>query len=640
MRSPLRWTTVRTTALASCLLLSASSTWAQQPQSKAATIGGFSIVGNSIVSAQQMFLGTETRVYIVDKTENNPTQINGHPAWAAEYATDTNQGRPMDIITNSFCAGGNVLGNGTWVNVGGNQAITYGGLQAASQTGGAPYDDPDGGQSIRLLDPCDDGSCDWQVHSDNAMSTRRWYPSVETLPDGSVIIIGGDDWGGFVNSADQNNPTYEFFPTQGAPIQLDILTTTLPVNLFPITFLMPSGVLFMQLNWATVMFDYVNGVTTNLDNVPDAVRTYPASAGTAILPMTPANNWTATVVMCGGTNLQSDQWTEDWDIAVYPASSSCVRITPDQSSSYTEDDALPEGRVMLSFVLLPNGKILGVNGANTGVAGYDNVSWAIGQSFADNPVLSPLMYDPSQPSGSRWVNDGLTASTVPRMYHSGAMLIADGSVLVSGSNPNADFTTGVKYSTEYRVEYFYPEYYNSQRPEPQGLPTTLTYGGAYFNVTLNATDLSNNMTNLANAQVVVIRTGFSTHALSMGQRFVQLNNTYTGNSDGSGVLHVSQMPPNAAILAPGPALIFVVVDGVPSIGKMVMVGNGQLGQQTMSAVVDLPPQSLPSKSDNTTDSSNSNNGNKNSSHGRDSSLVSSGTIVLLGVVSALVSALW
>ncbi len=394
------------------------------------------------------------------------------------------------------------------------------------------------------------------------------------------------------------------------------------------------------------MFDYVGGNIRTLDDVPDAVRTYPASAGTAILPLTPANNWTATVIMCGGTNIQSDQWTEDWNIAAFPASSSCVRITPDQSNSYTEDDALPEGRVMLSFVLLPNGKIFGVNGANTGVAGYDNVSWAIGQSFADNPVQTPLMYDPSQPQGSRWVNNGLTASTIPRMYHSGAMLIGDGSVLVSGSNPNADFTTGVKYSTEYRVEYFYPEYYNEQRPEPQGLPTTISYGGPYFNVTLSGTDLSNNMSNLATAEVVLIRTGFSTHALSMGQRFVQLNSTYTGNSDGSGVLHVSQMPPNAAILAPGPALLFVVVNGVPSMGKMVMVGSGQLGQQTMNAVVDLPPVlvSLAATAGNSTNSTNSNgsgdSGHKNSLHGRDSYLVLHGTSVLLGVLSALICSLW
>lgn len=53
----------------------------------------------------------------------------------------------MDIVTNSFCAGGNVLGNGTWLNVGGNQGVTFGGLTAPSQNGGGPYDDPDGGQS-------------------------------------------------------------------------------------------------------------------------------------------------------------------------------------------------------------------------------------------------------------------------------------------------------------------------------------------------------------------------------------------------------------------------------------------------------------------------------------------------------------
>ncbi len=39
------------------------------------------------------------------------------------------------------------MGDGTWLNVGGNQAVTYGGAAALLQTGGAPYDDPDGRQS-------------------------------------------------------------------------------------------------------------------------------------------------------------------------------------------------------------------------------------------------------------------------------------------------------------------------------------------------------------------------------------------------------------------------------------------------------------------------------------------------------------
>jgi hypothetical protein len=85
---------------------------------KAGKSNTFEVVGDSGVSAQQLFLGMPNQVFVVDKTERNPMQIAGHPAWATLYNTDTEKARGMDIITNSFCAGGNVLGNGTWLNVG------------------------------------------------------------------------------------------------------------------------------------------------------------------------------------------------------------------------------------------------------------------------------------------------------------------------------------------------------------------------------------------------------------------------------------------------------------------------------------------------------------------------------------------
>jgi hypothetical protein len=85
-------------------------------------------------------------VYIVDKTERNPVSVAGHPAWATEYDYNTNTFRTMDIETNSFCAGGNVLGNGTWVNVGGNQAVGPGGLNLGATN---PYGNGDGGKATR-----------------------------------------------------------------------------------------------------------------------------------------------------------------------------------------------------------------------------------------------------------------------------------------------------------------------------------------------------------------------------------------------------------------------------------------------------------------------------------------------------------
>ncbi|TCD68055.1 hypothetical protein EIP91_011600 [Steccherinum ochraceum] len=595
---------------ASPLVSAAAASTPGQPARQNAPIGQFEILGDSIVSAQQLFLGTPNKVYVIDKTEGNPDhpQIGDHPAWASEYDVNSNNGRAMDIVTNSFCAGGNVLGNGTWLNAGGNQAVTYGGQTASSQTGGGPYDDPDGGQSLRLLDPCDDGNCNWSIYGD--MTTRRWYPTLETLEDGSIIIIGGDMWGGFVNDAGQTNPTYEFFPsTGGAPIGSPLLDRTLPANLFPLTWLLPSGKLFMQANWGTAILDYKAQQEFQLPDMLHAVRTYPASAGTAMLPLTPANNWTATILFCGGTNLQPDQWKTNWNIAAFPASSSCVNITPDVSQNYNEDDDMLEARSMMNLVYLPDGRLFGVNGAGTGVAGYGNDSWAVGQSYADNAVMTPAIYDPSAPQGKRWSRDGLSASTVPRMYHSSAIILPDGAVMVTGSNPNSDYNVGpdVKFPTEYRVEKFYPSYYNQRRPEPQGLPSTLTYGGAYFNVTVSKDDLFGNTGNANNTKVVIVRGGFSTHAMNMGQRYLQLENSYTINLDGTATLHVSQVPPNPAILAPGPAhlsiitVLFVVVNGVPSIGVQVMIGSGQLGTQKTLAVAPLPAAgsvSAPSQASN------------------------------------------
>jgi Domain of unknown function (DUF1929) len=98
----------------------------------------------------------------------------------------------------------------------------------------------------------------------------------------------------------------------------------------------------------------------------------------------------------------------------------------------------------------------------------------------------------------------------------------------------------------------------------------------------------------------------------MGQRYVQLVNTYTGYSNNTALLHVSQIPPNPAILAPGPAFIFVVVNGVPSVGRQVMIGSGTLGTQQILAIGDLPASQIISNSSSTGGSGHSNHSNSGS----------------------------
>lgn len=154
--------------------------------------------------------------------------------------------------------------------------------------------------------------------------------------------------------------------------------------------------------------------------------------------------------------------------------------------------------------------------------------------------------------------------------------------------PNKDYTTA-QWGTKYSVERWYPAWFNKERPGTAGFPSTLSYGGNYWNIMLNTTDESI----VKSAKVNVIRGGFSTHAMSMGQRFLELSTSYTIDTDANTTtLHVSQMPPNAALFQPGPAMMFLVLDGVPSWGEYVMVGSGSIGTQPTAAAESLPDSSV------------------------------------------------
>ena len=93
----------------------------------------------------------------------------------------------------------------------------------------------------------------------------------------------------------------------------------------------------------------------------------------------------------------------------------------------------------------------------------------------------------------------------------------------------------------------------------------------------------------------------------MGQRYLELQSSFTAFTNHTAVLHVSQLPPNPALFAPGPALLFIVVDGVPSVGVQVMVGSGNIETQQM-----LPAANLPASQMLLQDSSNTKTGEKTS----------------------------
>ena len=373
-----------------------------------------------------------------------------------------------------------------------------------------------------------------------------------------------------------------------------------------------------------MLWDFNGNVETPLPDMPKHIaRVYPASGAVAMLPLTPDNNYTPTLLFCGGTDIPDDQWggyggplIDTW---LVPASKDCQRLTPEPTDgstvAYEQDDDMLEGRTMGQFILLPDGTALVINGALNGTAAYSlgtpNTPLGFmpaGPSLATGPVMTPVIYNPKAPKGSRWSRAGLSASLIPRIYHSTAILLPDASVLLAGSNPHPDVNLTAPYPTEYRADIFYPPYFSaSVRPAPTGMPTTLSYGGDYFNITIpksSYTGLANDAA--GNTTVVIQRGGFTTHAMNMGQRLMQLRNSYTVNKDGTITLHVAQLPPNPNIFQPGPALMFVNIQGIPSNGSYLIVGNGVVGTQPTGADSVLPASArLDSVSGGSTDGSSS-----------------------------------
>ncbi|KAJ6584865.1 glyoxal oxidase N-terminus-domain-containing protein [Mycena capillaripes] len=632
----------------------------------ASLAGTFADGGNTQVSAMMMFVGNDQKVYILDKAEGNEAQIDGHPAWGAVWDINTHAVQVMDVATNVFCASGMHLPNGSFATFGGNGAIGPGGnISSVKNPGGASgawdqtYQDFDGSQAIRILQPCTDADdftsakCTWFDKPDQlSMQKKRWYSAAEALGNGTIVLIGGFVNGGYINrnypntdptfSGGAAEPTYEFYPSNNQEPQImNFMVKTSGLNAYAHTFLLASGNLFVQANYSTMIWNPDSNTETDLPDMPgQVVRVYPASGGVAMLPLTPANNYQQTILFCGGSDMPDAAWgnyanpaINTWD---YPASKDCQRITPeptDGPAAYVADDPMLESRTMGQFIILPTGKLLMINGGNNGTAGYATATgqtpnagdMPFGMSLASGPVGTPAIYDPDAPAGSRWSNAGLQSSSIARLYHSSAILLPDASVLVAGSNPNVDVNTTTIFPTQYKAEIFYPPYFaTTTRPVPSGIPSKITYGGSSFDVTLPSSSYSGTgNAAAANTTVVLLRPGWTTHAMNMGQRYLQLNNTYTVNSDSSITLHVSQAPPNANLFQPGPAFVFVVVNGVPSNGTAVIVGSGNVEAQPTSDAAVLPPSvNLASASGSADGASTSSNG---SGTGTDSASTSTPT---------------
>jgi hypothetical protein len=72
--------------------------------------------GSTQLTALEAIVVSPTLLVVFDRVRGDPLQINGHQAWGAIWNTETNNVTAIDVLTDSFCASGGFLSNGTMVS--------------------------------------------------------------------------------------------------------------------------------------------------------------------------------------------------------------------------------------------------------------------------------------------------------------------------------------------------------------------------------------------------------------------------------------------------------------------------------------------------------------------------------------------
>jgi hypothetical protein len=362
------------------------------------------------------------------------------------------------------------------------------------------------------------------------------------MANGSILVIGGEE-----GSNGAPVPTLELLPYTGTPpLYMDWLERTDPNNLYPFVCVLPSGGIFVAYwNEARILDEDTFQTIKTLPNIPGAVnnelggRTYPLEGTAVLLPQRAPYTEPLGILICGGS-------TEGPSTAL----DNCVSIQPDAAEPEWVLERMPSQRVMPCIAPLPDGTYIIANGAHKGVAGF---------GLATDPNLNALLYDPRKPVGSRITV--MANTTVARLYHSEALTLLDGRVLISGSDPQ----DGVN-PQEYRVETFTPPYLLSGKPRP-----TFTLQNRDWDYGQTVTFSIGAPARNGPITVSLLGSVSSTHGNSMGARTVFPAVSCTGTSC------TVTAPPNSYIFPPGWAQFFVLDGGIPAEGTFVRVGGDPAG---------------------------------------------------------------
>jgi hypothetical protein len=355
--------------------------------------------------------------------------------------------------------------------------------------------------------------------NDLVATGKRWYPSATTLPSGDILVLSGD-----VNAYGNTNRNTQIY--RAATNTWQTLTgAQRPANdllpEYPRVFVGPDGRVlsvadqqddteFLDLTGSGSWTRIMDTLDRGLYNYGPAVM-YDVGKIAQIGGGDPPTNHIALLDL----NQAEPQWT----------------LAPQH---------MAQPRRQNNATILADGTVLITGGSSE-------------NTFNDQAGFIPTaeLWDPA----TMTVTPMASASSIYRGYHSNALLLPDGRVLVAGGNH--DESSGIV--EQKNAEIYSPPYlFRGPRPTVTAAPDAVELGDSIFVATPDGADI---------AKALMVVPGSATHAQNWTQRINYLEVEVT-----NGGVNLA-LPDNPNHAPPGYYMLFLVnSNGVPSVAEWMKVG--------------------------------------------------------------------
>lgn len=348
-----------------------------------------------------------------------------------------------------------------------------------------------------------------------SMNQGRWYPTNVTLGDNRVLVTCGNT----IGEMEIYNPVTDSF----LPVTMPI-TKSFPAR-YPGFHLLPSGVIFFsRTGWHGGMTAGSNGAYFTFTGPTAGMWTEMTTdmafgdrrEGMSVMLLQSASPYLRIVVIGGGGESAGLNSAETMDV------SALSPVTPWNPTTF-----LPEARTHVNAVLLPDGTVFVCGGMST-------------------PNSPCRLYNPSDDTWSE-----MAALSAIKGYHSVALLLPSGKVMIAGGSNNA-------------IEIFSPPYlFQGPRPTITSAPVLVHHGQSFIIESPDAASI---------VKVVLVRPMAVTHQTDSEQKVLEMP-----------YIHDHANPTRLTLTAPhgghphslaqeGYYMMFAINNaGVPSIAKWIQL---------------------------------------------------------------------